>query len=96
MSKQAHGVDVCYPALRHGNSRQKTNWIVAANNDLPAKLATNPGDKSRGRSNQGDIRHAPGVPLLFNQLVHSLALPLALSIAGVGVEEARQSAEGRV
>lgn len=95
MSKQAHGIDVYGPPLRYRNLSQETSWILAAKDDLPAKPASNPLDKNRGRPNKRDI-HAPGISLLFKELMHPLGFPLALGIAGIGVEEACQSAKGRV
>ena len=95
MSKQAHGVDVNGPSLGDGKFSQKANWVFSAKNDLPPKPASNPLDEGGGWSNEGDI-HAPRVPLLLEQAVHSLGLSVAKGVIGVSVEEAHQSAEGRV
>ena len=95
MSKQAHGVNIYAPSLGDGKFSQKANWIISPKNDLPPKPASNPLDEGRGWSNEGDI-HAPRVPLLLEQAVHSLGLSLAKDVIGVGVEETHQSTEWRV
>ena len=95
MSKQADKVNVHAPSLRYWDLSQKASRILSAKYDLSAKPASNSGDKSRGRSEQRDV-HTPGVPLFLKQPVHPMRLSLALSIVGMYVEKARQSAEGRV
>ena len=96
MSKQAYRVDVHSPSLWYRNLSQKTSRVIAAKDDLPAKAASNLLNENRGRPDEGDIRHAPGVPLLFKEMVHPLHFPPALGIAGVDVEQTCQAAERRV